>query len=90
MTAKHFDFDSYEDDEAADPLPEAVEKHVTVETLLTMKFGKLRGRAIYRELARIANRAASENGGLPGLIFNEDGGEFVSFHPNEGFDPNAN
>ena len=53
-----------------------------------MKFGKLKGRAIYRELAHIANKAALENGGVPGLIFNDDGGEFVSFHPNEGFDPN--
>lgn len=83
MTTKNFDFDGFDSDEPVDPLPESVEKHTTVEGLLVLKFGKLRGRAIYRELARIASRAADEAGGVPGLIFNDAGGEFVSFHPND-------
>ncbi|NDD52367.1 hypothetical protein EBZ39_00545 [bacterium] len=87
MSAKNFEFDNFDDDAPYDPVPESVEKNVTVESLLTLKFGKIRGRAIYRELARVANRAAQENGGLPGLIFNQAGGEFVSFHPNDDFDP---
>lgn len=83
MTTKNFDFDSQDFDEPVDPLPEAVEKHTTVKGLLMLKFGQIKGRAIYRELARIAQKAADEAGGVPGLIFNDDGGEFVSFHPND-------
>jgi len=89
MAPKNFDFDSTDSGEPVDPLPEAVEKHTTVKGLLMLKFGRVRGTAIYRELARIAQKAANEAGGVPGLIFNDDGGEFVSFHPNEGFDLNA-
>lgn len=83
MTTKNFDFDGHDADEPIDPISEAVEKHVTVESLLVLKFGKIKGRMIYRELSKIANRAATEAGGLPGIVFNDDGGEFVSFHPND-------
>lgn len=81
---KNFDFDSdHSEDEPYDPLSDAVEGQVTVEALLVLKFGKIKGRAIYRELSRVAHKAAQEAGGLPGLLFNNDGGEFVSFHGEE-------
>lgn len=84
MTTKNFDFDSdCDDDESRDPIPEAVESQVTVEGLLVLKYGKVKGRAIYRELSRVAHKAAREAGGLPGLLFNDAGGEFVSFHGEE-------
>lgn len=83
MATKNFDFDSYDSEEPVDPLPEAVEKHTTVRGLLMLKYGPTKGRAIYYDLERIAQKAADEAGGVPGLIFNDDGGEFVSFHPND-------
>lgn len=83
MTVKNFNFDDHDDDEPVDPISEEIENQVTVEGLLVLKFGKIRGRAIYRELSKVADRAAKEAGGLPGLLFNDDGGEFVSFHSTE-------
>lgn len=80
---KNFDFDGYANDEPVDPTPAEIENHVTVEGLLILKFGKIKGRAIYRVLTKVANQAAEESGGLPGILFNTAGGEFVGFHPNE-------
>lgn len=80
---KNFDFDSFDADEPLDPVTPGLEKHVTVEGLLVLKFGKIKGRAIYRALAKVADQAVQEAGGLPGILFNDAGGEFVGFHPNE-------
>lgn len=85
MTAKNFDFDGINDDnryEERDNLG-VTENHVTVETFLHLKFGKARGRTIYQTLKKTAMKAAEENGGLPGIIFDDDGGQFVSFHQND-------
>lgn len=83
MRADNFNFDGDLDGESwreEAGYTGAFEKHLTVEHILCLKFGKERGRSIYRSLAEIAEKAAQENGGEPGLIFNESGGEFVSFH----------
>lgn len=83
--ARHFDFDGYIDDENKNEERDSLgvtENHVTVETFLHLKFGKTRGRHIYQILKEVALRAAEENGGLPGIIFDEEGGQFVSFHQN--------
>lgn len=83
MQIRNFDFGGYINDDnryrEADDLG-AAEKHVTVRTLLQMKYGKRLGTAIYRDLERVAEKAAAHNGGEPGLIFTAGGGNFVSFH----------
>lgn len=83
---RNFDFEGHIDDDNRNETSDVLgntEHHVTVEGLLKLKFGKLRGKAIYRELQRVAFKAAETNGGEPGLIFDEKGGHFVSFHRND-------
>jgi hypothetical protein len=55
---------------------------MSVRAVLGFKFGERRGDMIYKMLERLAKKAANSNGGLPGLLFTEEGGEFVSFHDN--------
>ncbi|NBT75165.1 hypothetical protein EBZ80_21425 [bacterium] len=70
------DENPYEDENAE----EGYEEYLTVEALLCVKFGDQRGAKIYRVLKKYATRAAQElDGGEPGLLFNDEGGEFVSF-----------
>jgi hypothetical protein len=82
MTARPFDFDgSIDDDNVNDDESDVgYEEYLTVEALLQLKFGERRGTRIYTLLMRFGNRAAQQNGGAPGLLLTEDGGEFVSFH----------
>ena len=82
MTARPFDFDgSIDDDNVNDDEPDVgYEEYLTVEALLQLKFGERRGTRTYKLLMRFGNRAAQQNGGTPGLLLTEDGGEFVSFH----------
>jgi hypothetical protein len=54
--------------------------HVTVEALLCLRYGIETGKKIYADLSRLAHKAAEKNGGEPGLIFDDKGGHFVSFH----------
>lgn len=83
MTARNFDFGGYINDEnryaEVDELG-VTEDHLTVKALLRMKYGKGLGASIYKDLSRLAGKAAKQNGGEPGLLFTEDGGHFVSFH----------
>jgi hypothetical protein len=87
MQIRNFDFGGYINDDnryrEADEIGPA-EKHMTVQALLQMKYGKRLGGSIYRDLARLAGKAAEQNGGEPGLIFTEGGGHFVSFHDTNG------
>ena len=83
MPDRNFDFEGFIDDEnrfeESDDMS-SFEDQLSVEGLLRIKFGPVRGKAIYSTLSRLAQKAAAENGGEPGLIFTEDGGHFVSFH----------
>ena len=72
-----FSFSDDNDNNEEDELP--YDEYLTVKAFLEMHFGTETGAAVYRQLNRMAQRAASDVGGLPGLIFNNDGGEFVSF-----------
>lgn len=82
MEANNFDFGGYIDDENVNEDEQDIgyEEYLTVEALLQLKFGDRRGSKIYKLLMRFGQKAAEENGGEPGLLFTEDGGEFVSFH----------
>lgn len=79
----NFDFGGFIDDDnkyqEADSM-DSFEQALSVRGVLCMKYGDARGQSIYRTLLRMAMKAARENGGEPGLIFTEDGGQFVSFH----------
>lgn len=55
------------------------EDYLTVRALLGMHFGERIGDDIYNLMQRVSKKIASEMGGTPGIIFNDDGGEFVSF-----------
>lgn len=72
------DFDDYE------PLTEGLEPYeayLTVRGLLCVRFGKEHGDEIYSLLQRAAIAAAEDIPikTTPGIIFNEEGGEFVGF-----------
>jgi|APCry1669188879_1035177.scaffolds.fasta_scaffold00762_7 hypothetical protein len=80
-----FSFDDYDDEAAETPLP--YDEYLTVKAFLEMHFGDHTGGQVYNALLRMAKNAAAESGGCPGLIFNDEGGEFVSFseEPDTGF-----
>lgn len=82
MTNADFaDFDDYEP--VADGL-EPYESYLTVRGLLCMRFGKEHGDEIYALLKRAAVAAADDIPAktIPGIIFNDDGGDFVGFEHN--------
>jgi hypothetical protein len=72
-----FSFSDYNGDSEDEELP--YDEYLTVKAFLEMHFGKDTGEAVYKQLERRARHSTKEVGGLPGLIFNEEGGEFVSF-----------
>jgi len=85
MPSDFADFDDYE------PTPEVMEpyeEYLTVRGLLCMRFGKEHGDEIYSLLYRAARKASDDIDvveTVPGIIFNDEGGEFVGFegHPEE-------
>lgn len=82
MTNADFaDFDDYEP--TADDL-QPYEAYLTVRGLLCVRFGKEHGDEIYNLLRRAANSAAEDIPAktTPGIIFNDEGGEFVGFEGN--------
>lgn len=83
MDSQNFDFGGFIDDDnkaAFDFHDRELPAHITVLSGLQDFCGKSRGRQIYGFLARMASRASEENGGQPGILFDEQGGCFVSFH----------
>lgn len=84
MLPTNFDFGGFvNDDDDNDSIGDAnATDAMSVRAVLGFKFGERRGDMIYRLLERLAKKAATSNGGMPGLLFTEEGGEFVSFHDN--------
>ena len=81
MATNNFDFGGFIDDDNPDFETEhGFEEYLSVKALLQLKLGKVQGRRVYDMLEKIANETTEENGGRPGILFSEDGGEFVSFH----------
>lgn len=83
MAKGNYDFGGHINDDNKFRLADELgvsEKHMTVRTLLVVRYGVEMGKKIYEDLARMANKAAEQNGGEPGLIFDDNGGHFVSFH----------
>jgi hypothetical protein len=83
MNSNNFDFGGFINDDnkpAHDHRADSVNPHITVLSGLQSLFGRTTGRSVYNFLYKMANRAALENGGEPGLLFTQEGGSFVSFH----------
>lgn len=83
MNSNNFDFGGDIDDNnrsAYDCDAQALNPHITVLAGLQTYCGRTQGRQIYGFLSRMADRAAQENGGQAGILFDDDGGCFVSFH----------
>lgn len=86
----NFNFDAAPDDDGWQDSykePEPFHKLLTVRGFLEMHFGA-RGRAVYAALEKTAAQAVDTvgDGGQPGIVFSDDGGEFVSFRPTSEFD----
>lgn len=73
----HDFLDDVYDDDGFEEQP--YDEYLTVAAFLEMHFGKQTGKEVYKALLRRAQQSAAEVGGCPGLIFNDEGGEFVSF-----------
>mgnify|MGYP003340740117 CR=1 FL=1 len=83
MDSNNFDFGGDIDDDnrvAYDCDEQNISPHVTVLSGLQTFCGRTQGRQIYGFLSRMAGRAAKENGGQAGILFDDGGGCFVSFH----------
>lgn len=83
----NFDFGGFLDDDNlyGDENEEAgFEEYLTVKALLCLKYGDKHGKSIYRLLNKYARRAVKAAGmeGEPGILFDGEGGEFVSFNDN--------
>lgn len=74
----NLNFDDYEP--TADGL-EPYEAYLSVYGLLCVRFGKEHGAEIYELLRRAALAASNDilETTTPGIVFNEEGGEFVGF-----------
>jgi hypothetical protein len=81
----NFDFGEFLNDDnlyAEENEEAGFEEYLTVKALLCLKYGEKRGRDIYRFLTKYARRATADMPGEPGILFDGEGGEFVSFNDN--------
>jgi hypothetical protein len=79
MAFANFSDDSASDFEA-DDLPYS--DYLTVLAYLEMHFGDV-GKQIYYRLMRAAQKTADDVGGTAGILFNDEGGEFVTFEDDD-------
>ena len=81
MTSDFWDFGGdIEDDLDVNPpqLDESQASALSVYGLLVTHCGHARGKAAYDALRANADKAAKQHGGIPGILFDEDGGRFVA------------
>lgn len=81
MTNDNFDFGgNIEDDSDVNPpqLSDSEASALSVYGLLVAHCGHARGKAAYEALLRNAVKATKQHGGVPGILFDEDGGRFVA------------
>ena len=80
MHTNNFDFGGHIDDENPEFETEhGFEEYLSFKALLQLKLGDARGKALYALLENIAHETIESVGGKAGILFNDDGGEFVSF-----------
>lgn len=82
-----FSFSDFSSDDNFDDEEQPYDLYLTVRGFLETHYGDI-GKKIYRALERRAAQSIEGAGELPGIVFNADGGEFVSFseNPDAGFD----
>lgn len=81
MQNDNFDFGGdIEDDADVNPrhCTEAEETALSVYGLLISRLGYKRGKDAYDALLRVATKAAEQNSGTPGVLFDVEGGRFVA------------
>lgn len=81
MTSNNFDFGgNIEDDRDVNPQPgsESEDTALSVYGLLVNRLGFARASNIYSALLRVAQKAAQQHDGQPGILFDVEGGRFVS------------
>jgi len=81
MTDSYFDFGGHiEDDTDVSPrrYSDEQEESLSPYGLLVARMGYERGKEIYAAMVRVANTVAEQHGGVPGVVFDVDGGRFVS------------
>lgn len=81
MTSNNFDFGgNIEDDCDVNPQPctESEDTALSVYGLLVNRLGFERAKRIYAALLRVAQKAAQQHDGQPGIMFDVDGGRFVA------------
>lgn len=77
----NFDFGGHIDDENKfEEMPMTTEEEDCMSPygVLCASLGRLRARKIFATLEKIARRVADKHGGKPAIVFETDGGEFVS------------
>jgi len=86
MTSDNFDFGGdIEDDRDVNPqtCSESEDTALSVYGLLVSRFGFQRANGIYTALLHMAQKAAQQNGGQPGILFDVTGGRFVAIKQTE-------
>jgi hypothetical protein len=86
MTSDNFDFGGdIEDDRDVNPQAcnESEDTALSVYGLLVNRLGFPRAKRVYDALLRIAQKAAQQHDGQPGILFDVEGGRFVSIRQTE-------
>ena len=81
MPDDNFDFGGHiEDDTDVSPRRYSDDEEICLSPygLIVGRVGYERGKAVYEALLRVASKAAEEHGGSPAIVFDVDGGRFVS------------
>ena len=81
MTSDNYDFGGHiEDDTDVSPRrhTDAQEERLSPYGLIVSRVGQARGFAIFSALQRLAERVTQEHGGIPAIVFDVEGGRFVS------------
>lgn len=84
MQNDNFDFGGDIEDDAdvnSRNCTESEETALSVYGLLISRLGYKRGKDAYDALLRVATKAAKQNNGTPGVLFDVDGGRFVAVQP---------
>lgn len=79
MENSDFEFGGFiHDRDSVDPRAVCGDQRLSVYGLLVDRLGYERGKAVYKALQTNANLVAEQNDGKPGIVFDVDGGRFVS------------
>lgn len=81
MASDNYDFGGHiQDDTDVSPRrhTDAQEERLSPYGLLVARVGHERGLAIFQALQRLAERVTQEHGGIPAIVFDVEGGRFVS------------